>query len=79
MIFAGKILVPALCFLFCVDRDHLRNFFSRRVVIEDLLWLLLRFNHRLNLIDNILIDVFKGTSFLGTHLGAGLLIALPSF
>ena len=55
--------VPSLSQLLLVDLRPCRRFFPRWVVIEDLLRLLLGYNHCFNFGKDILIDIGGGSTF----------------
>ena len=58
LILSIKVGVPALLTLLVIDRVRPSdNLLLGRVVVEDLLRLLLRLNHRFDLVDDVVIDV----------------------
>ena len=58
LILGIEVGVPALLTMLVIDRvGPSDNLLFGRVVVEDLLWLLLRLNHRFDLVDDVVIDV----------------------
>ena len=76
LILPSEVVVPALHFL-CIDlTSSFRHFFLRRIVLENLLWLLFRPDHRLDFYDNFLTDVSHRPSFLNAHSSSSLLVTI---
>lgn len=66
--------VPCSSFAIYIDSGSLGNFLVRWVVIEHFLWLLLRRDHILNLIEDVLVHILTLVLVLGLQLLRGIFL-----